>query len=404
MHQFRPFIIFILFLSSTTFATPPEIQTWQQYPTTEVPEAIPAQKIIHLSPIWTLDCGLDSEVMVGDIVAITPGINGHTLLLDSQLVQVLVLNPEGIVANTVGQPGEGPGDFSGAYRLFQLQDGRIGVTGGAQAPAFIMGRGNIVLINPEGEPAGVWHAAGPPGSYPLSTAREIRCANDHLLVASQYLEMNETMAGTVSELSLLDPLNGERQIIGRRVFEQEMSNLDFPEAEFYEPFAYGRCDISLDGRIAYAPIRDQWLVVIRDPDGEGVLLERSWPTLPRSKSEIEAMQKTLAMPDQGGLCKTKPVVGRIRWRPDGKLWVEAVGVELVPGAFACFDEFDPSGVWLRRVQIIAPGEREYDELKIMENGQFGLLRGFKKAAGTETTEDLKTEVLLLEISKLGTKD
>jgi len=384
---------------SSAAVVPPELSPWEQFPVVELAEDIPGVETVTLLTLWRLDCGNDAETLVGRIVSAAPGRDGCTLLLDAQLAHVLVVGPDGVVERTVGKPGDGPGDLPGAYRAFQLSDGRIGVTGGAPALAIqVGGMGRIVLLDRMGNPAGTWYAAGDPGTRPISSVRELRCANDHILSASQRMNVSATRSGRVLELATIDPVAGTRSIVARLVFADEMSDASIREADFYEPFADGRCDISTTGRVAFAPLRNQWQAVIVDPSGEGIVLERPWEPVSRSPEELAAAQAALGTADHHGLFKNRPSVGRLRWRPNGNLWIEVPGVELASGSLACFDELDPAGRLLRRIVVRGPGDREHDQLVVMENGQFALLRGFKADKTVESVEPVSTEVLLLGIA------
>jgi hypothetical protein len=130
--------------------------------------------------------------------------------------------------------------------------------------------------------------------------------------------------------------------------------------------------------VALAPERDRWLVSIREPDGSGVNLERPWTMPERTPEQAEAARKIVG-DDRSPIGDHEPAVGRVRWRPDGHLWVEPGGVAPAAGAMACFDELSPGGVLLRRVQLVVPGAGERDRLVIMEDGRFVLLHGFEDA-------------------------
>ncbi len=394
MKSFLSLPVAVLLVSIAT-AAPVEISTWQNYRTINISAEAPTTETITLVPVWTLDCGKDAAELVGTIVSAAPGLDGRTLLLDSQLVQVLVIDPAGKVERTVGRPGDGPGDLPGAYRAFQLSDGRIGVAAGAPAMTLQFGgTGKIILLDQAGDPAGRWYGAGDPAEMPVSSVRKMRCANDHVLTASQQTAMSAAGMSHVFELAVLKPDAGDRTVVVRSVFVPEMNSARVKESSAYEPFAYGRCDISVGGRVVFAPVRNQWLVVISEPNGEGFCLERPWRPAPRSKADLRKAQAAMGDPDQDSLFKNKPAVGRVRWRPDGRLWVEVLAED--PTAFATFDEFSPVGELQRRVQIKANGDREHDVLIIMENGRFALLRGFKPGAAEDSDQSVQTEVLLLE--------
>ena len=111
--------------------------------------------------------------------------------------------------------------------------------------------------------------------------------------------------------------------------------MTFLEEDYFEPFGFGRCDLSGTGRVAFAPERDPWKVAVRDPDGSGIVMERPWENVSRSGEEKDHVEKLLGGHEACHALEYHPAVGRIRWRPDGRLWVEPMGIEPATGAFAC---------------------------------------------------------------------
>ena len=383
---------------SVSCAVPTEVLPWLEYPTIVVTEDDFVEHSLTTTTAWVLDCGVDSESVVGRIVSVAPGRGGRTLLVDIQLVQVLVVDAAGEIERVVGRKGEGPGEIAVAYRALQLNNGNIGISGGVSVYTIQPGsRGTITFIDQVGDPAGTWFGAGDRGTLPVRSIRELRCSNDHVLTSSYNLEVTKTAFTRVLELSLFEPENGNRTVISRLVANLDINNTEDNEKDLFEPFAEGRCDISSTGRVAYAPERDRWLVVIREPDGSGMVLERPWKAVPRSEEKKAEVYMALGGQESCVALDDEPAIGRIRWRPDGKLWIEPAGIKPIPGALACFDEFDPSGHLLRRVQIVAPGDLDHDLLVVMENGGLALLRGFKNTVDADAEAPLKTEVVLLEI-------
>lgn len=131
-------------------------------------------------------------------------------------------------------------------------------------------------------------------------------------------------------------------------------------------------------------------------------MARPWKPVPRTGDEKALVEEMLGGHETCQALDDHPAVGRIRWRPDGRLWVEPFAVEPAEGAFACFDEFSPEGEYLRRVQLVAPGDPATDELILMGDGRLVLLKGFKRVAEDEDEEVVATEVVLLEITDQGT--
>ena len=212
------------------------------------------------------------------------------------------------------------------------------------------------------------------------------------------MKVSEASVVGVQELSVLDAESGDRIVIANREFTEDMSNVVINERDHFETYAHGRCDISSSGRIAFAPDRDRWLVVVRNYDGTGICLNRRWSSVDRSDERKEAVHKMLGGTDDCIALDTEPAIGRVRWRPSGELWVEPFGVEPDEGAIACFDEFSRDGRLLRRVQLVAPESVAGDKLVLMEDGRFVLLRGFGEAADDEADAPLVAEAVLLELA------
>lgn len=99
--------------------------------------------------------------MFGQIVAIAVGPDGAIHVLDRQVPEVRVFEPDGTFRGTIGRPGEGPGELrqpdSG---LAVLPDGRVLV----RDP----GNARIQVFAPDGEPLDIWpHRGGFSTSTPL---------------------------------------------------------------------------------------------------------------------------------------------------------------------------------------------------------------------------------------------
>lgn len=393
----------VLLVSASVVANCPEGGHWAEWPTVEVPRESSPVETLSLDILWSLDCGADAEQLIGRIVAVAPAASCKTLLLDGQLDQVLVVSPAGEILRVFGRAGEGPGDLPGSYRLFELHDGRIGVCGGAPAMTVqIGGTGKIVLLDRAAQPAGLWYGAGDPGSMPVVSIRELRCSNDHVLTSSNGMIIKQEGMSDKQELSIVDSVSGNRSIIDCREIVLDPSESQLKEESYFEPFANGRCDISSSGRVAYAPLRNRWLVVVRDIGGGGIVLDREWSPVRRTEEKKEAVWNALGGTDDCVAMDHEPAVGRIRWRPDGKLWVEPLGINPGDGAIVCFDEFSHSGELLRRVQVEIPNASGDDELKILEDGRFAVLRGF--GSSTDGIGSVTPQVLLAVIERHADSD
>lgn len=388
----------IRFVLAICSLLPAASATGQSLPRIRVDETPPREEIVRLVPTWEIDGGENSEVVFGRIASAAPGVDGTVLLLDAQLTQVLVVSPAGEIVRVFGRPGEGPGDLPGAYRGFQLADGRIGVCGGAPMFTFRMGSSTgIALFDGADQPAGLWPVAENPRSTPMCSVRELRSTGGLVLVAMQAVETLQQGPVRVEELVLLSVPDGERTVVDRRRINLDVTDLEVDELDAFEPFAGGRCDLSRGGRVAWAPARDEWRIHLRDRDGSTQVWVRASTAARRASFRKEVVQRRFGPPETSHVADTEPVIGRIRWRPDGRLWVEPGGVEPREGAIACFDELDPDGKLLRRLHLVAPEPEPDDILVLLEDGRYILLSGTAEADGEDPAPSAANpRILLLE--------
>jgi hypothetical protein len=61
------------------------LEPWRDWPVRQVAAEAPITEIVTLREVWRLDCGEDSEHLVGRITAAAPGPDGSVLLIDRQL-------------------------------------------------------------------------------------------------------------------------------------------------------------------------------------------------------------------------------------------------------------------------------------------------------------------------------
>lgn len=356
---------------------------WTGWPERELPTTPPTEVGMVLTPVWTLDCGEDSDVLVGRIVAATPAPDGRVVLVDQQLVQALVIDPRGNVERALGRRGEGPGEVAGAFRAVALDDGRIGICQGMEQPGLILpAKADLVFLDQAGDPAGVWQLAGEPASVPVCNVRSVRHAAGRVLAATYHLEARQTMDCTITrELSVLIQPDGARTVVASEHVESTLTT-ETDERENYEAFADGRADIHPDGTVAYAPLRDRWLVAVQSPDGNGVVYKRPWTQPPRNEAQREFARGEYGV---AMILDHEPVLNRLRWSRDGCLWVESTAVTPAPGAIACFDEITPDGTLARRIHLEAPGATEGDQLLLLEDGRFVLLHAFSPTTESDTS-------------------
>lgn len=348
----------------------------RSWPVIDLPEASTETHHLMLRKLSRIECGDHSEIVIGEVVGVSAAASGHVLLVDSQLCQAVLAAENGDIEAVFGRCGEGPGELSGAYRAIQLSNGLIGIADGGPAPMIKFGaRGNVELFDLHGAYASQLLAGGEPGAVPLCVIRDLRC-NGGLVLASTYRGLVQPpRMNSVLELNLVDPSNGSREVVARTVHSLALGQPVRDEADAYEPYASGRCDISAGGMIAYAPERDEWRIAIRRADGTGVVLQRRWSPRMRSDAVKSAIRSELGASD-AKVYGAEPAIGRVSWRPNGSLWVEPAGVPVPGDAFACFDEVSVAGAVNRRIYLHAEGARVGDEYFLLSDGRVAILEGF----------------------------
>ena len=352
--MFRAVLLVLTLLATCATAQLQTDEYWSDWPTIGIKIESKEPVTLNFGVRWKQNCSLDSGELIGKISSAAPGSNGRIFLLDEQLTQVIIMSSHGQIEGTFGQPGEGPGDLPGSYRLLELSDGRIGVCGGVEAPNFLLGGSSkIVLLNQKFEPAGQWLCIGDRSTMLVATIRELRCSKDNVLISSTGAIFDEGIVTQIQELAAIDPLDGVRTVISQRKIKTDLADGKIIEGADYNPYAYRRCDISNTGRVAFAPERDSWQVVIRNTDGTGIVLKREWDQLKRTKAQKKAMWKSMGGIEACVVLDHEPAIASVRWRPNGNLWVEPFGAKYRDGALVCFDVFSPSGEYLRRLNPIA---------------------------------------------------
>jgi hypothetical protein len=393
-------LLLVCLLDGTTRAELQAVEPYLQWRVVDVASATPDIVRVEARRVWRIACIADDDAALGHIESAAPGENGRVLLVDDALCRVAIVNPDGSISGFVGRCGPGPGELSGAYRALQLPDGIIGVSDGVDAPAVVTGgRGSVVCLDAEGVGRGLLPVGEMTASTPLCIVRDLRYNGDRLMSVTRRSVFEPPVLTDVLDVSLTDPKSGARELIVRSVSRAPIGEPLHSESEAYECYAYGRCDLSESGRLAVAPLRDEWAVAVREVDGTGVMLRRAWKCAKRSDADMQAVRRLLGLDERGVVMGHEPAIGRVRWRPGGDLWVEPGGMVRPEDVVACFDEFSPAHVLLRRVEIVVPQSAADSYLEVLEDGRLVLLEGFSSNVAS-SSGDGEAAVSLLELIDL----
>ena len=347
------------------------------------PGAAPgSEEVFTLAEQWTLECGDDPRFMLGVVNEAAATREGAILLVDRPLGHVLMVGADGACLGVRGRTGDGPGELRALFCAAGLDDGRIVLSEGMPPFVFGTGAGKVVILDGEGLPVGGFDLQDPALGNVFPTLRGLRARGERLLVGLQSTVVRPPQMTSINRL-LLTGLDGATvAVLGDRRIESSFLDTELREADVFEPYTLDRFDLAGDGRVAFAPERDAYLVVIVDPaTGEGLRVVREIAGRRRTEAERESLAEA-----NGGAgvdyiaCESDPVIRGLRFRPDGCLWVALGRDEAAPAdEFGTFDEIGPDGAWRRRIRLRAPGDAGDDRLIMLQDGRFVRVAGVADA-------------------------
>lgn len=322
-------------------------------------EPMNPMQTVKLNELWRLGGESDDpDQMFGLISRIISDKDGNIYLLDTQLSEIKVFSPEGEFLRTIGREGEGPGEFRTPTGIFFTPEGDLGVL--QLAP------GKIVLLTPEGDPA---------GEYPLPPSedggflvlRNGQSRNNNLVLS---ISKNKFSEGRFDQTQYLCSLNPDGTEKAR--YHEETLTLDFADAVMddseWNNFN-NRWTVSNDGRVFAAPTYDKYAIHVWNPDGSfDRIVEREYTPQKRTPEEIELVTSILQVfirQVPNGKIKVHDYnsnVEQIHTRSDGSMWVlSSEGSRDKPdGAIGVFDLFDKAGKFVTQVALIGEGDPTVD--------------------------------------------
>jgi hypothetical protein len=390
--------LIILLTVGSTLAQPEEI---------DLPEQSPAERSVKLEELWSLGGEDDEDVLLGVVNTGVLDAEGNVYLLDAQLTQVLVINPEGRQIGTLGREGDGPGELTRPIALFLNGQNQLGIV--QSFP------GRIVLLNLDDTPAGTIHVGGDSRDGGLAFITQAQWRDGNLVINSGKGAFDTESGKFTTNLTLgLVDDNGietarfahfsqERNLL-KQVFDEEA---DFSELGTW---ALGPdCVYTVPQRAAY-------LINKKNLDGELVsVLRRPVKARKRSEKEKEEVNATMRAALQGRMeieehvLDHDPVIAALHVADDGRLFVQhslQVPKHLPEGIASRFDIIDSDGVYLEELTLELPGfDPDQDSLVFLEGTHFLHIRNIQGTAmnmvngllGQNRLGDESEEVGALEI-------
>jgi len=380
----------VILLICLVFLTP---TAWADSPVREIIDGVPHVKngstptggvqALRMNELWRVGGEDDEEILFGlTPKACTDG-KGQVYVLDSQLSQVLVFSPDGELSHTLFQEGEGPGEVRQPRDMFVLGDGRVG--------AMQSFPGTTILVDGKGLPAGRIRAGGPGDG--LFSLIGCQAQGDHLLMSG--LTQSTDTPGISKRTYYLSSFGGDGQETHR--YCESKAIYDFGAMHYSErehiPTFFFCFDVGADGRSCVAPDRDTYAIHVFSPDGKPeMVIERDYEPINRSDEEYAEIRKTLDSGLSTAPFKYKLTVERqaaaiaywqrgLHMRKDGSIWaLSGRGIrELPDDVFAVFDVFDPSGEFVRQVELRGPGDALKDGIFFAGSDRVLVVKGYMES-------------------------
>jgi hypothetical protein len=367
--------------------------------------AEPANKpvTVKAEELWRIG-GFDDDEIFGVITDVVADDDGNFYLLDSQLNEIKVYSGDGEYLRTIGREGEGPGEFRGAFNMFRVPGGNIGVM--QTFPA------KVVVLTPDGDPA---------DDFPLP---EVEVEGFRVLLGAQYAGDKLAMTYMVNQpsqegfsqnnvLALVDKDGSKETRLHSQKSDFKVADAVFSERD-WDSFR-NRWTAAPDGR-AFSTIEfGRYAIHVWNPDGTvNRVIEREYPDHVRSNEDHERLlgiykgfTRQIPVPNvKYDLEKTWNPVTQLAARDDGSLWVlTSRGSQGVPdGVMGVYDVFDKEGHFVRQITLKGEGDPTVDGYFFARDRLFVVtdwlnslmaLQGGGGQAAEE--EDLEEDEVLMEI-------
>jgi hypothetical protein len=315
---------------------------------------------IEMEEMWRIG-GEDDDEIFGVITDVETDREGNFYMLDSQLSEVKVYSADGEYLRTIGREGEGPGEFRGAFNMFMVPGGNIGVL--QTFP------GKVVTLTPDGEPG---------GDFPLP---EGEGEGFRVLLAAQYAGENLALVYFLNQpseegfiqtnvLSIVDAKGESETRLHSQIASMQASTALIAEKE-WDTFRNGRWTASPDGRTFVCPEFQKYTINVWGPDGKlQRVIHREYPEHVRTAEEKEwllglykGFTRQIPIPDiKYEIEDIYNQVGSLNAREDGTLWVQTSrgSFGLDDGIVGVWDVFDERGRFVRQVTLKGEGRPRRD--------------------------------------------
>jgi len=325
------------------------------------PESPAAGEVtLEARELWRVG-GDDEDVLIGVINELLTDAEGNVYLLDGQLQEIQVFDPDGEWLRTIGRAGEGPGEFNNAGDMYWAPNGQIGVI--QNWP------GKIVMLRPDGAPGDLFALPYGAGGSLQVASRGFGQEGRIVLSGSAWTTENEQQFQR-SYLKAYDAAGTELVSFQETSAETQFGNFTFEE-ETYIDFQR-RWTAAADGRVAAPLTFDAYRIHVWNADGtvDRIIERPEFRNAKRTSEETAVFQQIydrITSWNRGSTFDVAPVhqtISQMIFRNDGSLWVQSGRDQWQAddGLFTSYDAYDSEGRYIQRVNLDLDADAVQDGL------------------------------------------
>jgi sugar lactone lactonase YvrE len=281
---------------------------------------------------------------------------GNVYVLDSQLSQVNVYTDAGEYLNTIGNEGEGPGEFKQPSGMFLTEEGNVAVV--QTHP------GKIVLLSPEGDPLGEHPIPKSEDGGFILLLKGYSGGGNTVLMARQ----DEYTQGFTANyfLASLDTDGNEltRYCTSQRTIDLTTKSMNDSDWDTIDR----RVAVDKNGKVYACTDYQDYRIKVWNSDGSmDRVIEREYTHRKRTTEEKEEIQSIMdVFVKRFGLSVNihdwNKDIETLYVRDDGSIWVlNSNGQRDKPeGTIGMFDVFDSKGRFVREITLEGEGDPKTD--------------------------------------------
>jgi len=336
---------------------------------------------VQLEEMWRIGGEDDEETLLGVVNQVLTDDGGNIYLLDIQLVEVQVFDPEGSYVRSLGKRGDGPGEVRNAFGALFLPDGNLGLIQGFP--------GRIVKVDLEGLPAGEMRPGGDdPSAGGFFVLRSAASVGNQLVLGGMKITRGDNSRTANHFIAVHGPDGLETARYMEKTTVRDFARLEISEKKEFFP-VQGGWALGQDGRVYVGPARNEYKIDIYGAGGDHQkTITRKYTSWKRTSAEKERARE-LMMPFRRRNRNSINVVVEpterdilsMRMGPEGNLWVlPSRGTrEQEEGIHSTWDVFDSSGSFVRQVAFACEGDGQKDTLFFPGGGLAVLVREHAEA-------------------------